>query len=398
MSKPKLYIVHGWTYTTDPWEKTLASLKKQGLEVEMLHVPGLTSPSKKVWTIDEYVRWADRHIPDGAVALGHSNGGRILLNLCAEKPDKLAHLILLDAAGVYEVSSKRDVTRSISKKLSFLKKVPGVEKVWHKLTGASDYARAPKNMKVTLSNMLESDKELDLTKVKVPTSILWGEADSVTPVRQAEKMHQKIIHSTLEIFPDWTHAPYISHPLELAKTIFKTYKNPPKVQDPAEVTQAADISASMTLKKAQGPVVPSTTERSATLAFKKKAKGPQATDAAGRSAALALSARREPAKTSSLAKNRLPAEQKSSAPVSVTELAEVDYEKLDTGTFLATPERPREIISTASVPKKKRRLGGRKKRVAQSKIAKKSLKKKTRQAPSSQSSKQPGGATKGLKE
>lgn len=391
MAKPKLYIIHGWTYTTDPWEKTLASLKKQGLEVEMLHVPGLTAPSKKVWTIGEYVRWADRHIPDGAVALGHSNGGRILLNLCTEKPNKLAHLILLDAAGVYEVSSKRDVTRSISKKLGFLKKVPGAEKVWHKLTGASDYARAPKNMKVTLSNMLESDKELDLTRVKVPTSILWGEADTITPVHQAEKMHQKIAHSTLEVFPDWTHAPYISHPLELAKMIFKTYKTPPKIQDPAEVTQAANISASMTLKKAQGPVIPSTTERSATLAFKKKAKGPQATDAAGRSAALALSARHKSSKANSRS------EQESPSRVRVAELAEVEYEKLDADDFAAMPERPREIISTASVPKKKHRLGGKKKRVAQSKSTKKASKsiKKVTKSESLEPSK---SVAKGMKE
>ena len=84
MKKTTLYIIHGWTYTVSPWEKTIADLEKKGLKIEMLHVPGLTSPSKKVWTIEEYVKWADRHIPDGSVALGHSNGGRILLNLCSK--------------------------------------------------------------------------------------------------------------------------------------------------------------------------------------------------------------------------------------------------------------------------------------------------------------------------
>lgn len=354
--KPKLYIIHGWTYTVAPWERTIANLEKQGISVEMLHVPGLTASSKKVWTIEDYVRWADRNIPDGAVALGHSNGGRILLNLCSEKPEKLQHLILLDAAGVYEVSSKRDVARSVSKKLGFLKKIPGLEKLWHKLIGASDYARAPKNMKVTLSNMLESDKNLKLEDVTVPTSILWGEADKVTPPHQAEEMHQKIKNSTLEIFPDWTHAPYLSHPLELARAIFKVYKNPPKIQEPVEVTKTADISASMTLRKAHGPVIPDTAERSAALAFKKKAKGPLATDTAGRSASLALSSKKDKS------------EQKSDG-VKVEDLAEVEYEKIDATTTPIAP-RPREIISTASVPKKKRGLAARKKRANGSKTAK----------------------------
>lgn len=252
---PKLYIIHGWTYTVAPWEMTLALLQKQGVEVEMLHVPGLTAPSRKVWTIEDYVKWADRKIPKDAVVLGHSNGGRILLNLSSQKPDKFKHLILLDSAGVYEADKKRDTARSLSKKLGFLKKVPGVEKVWHKLIGASDYDRAPANMKKTLSNMLESDKKLDLTKVTVPTSILWGEADTVTPPRQAEVMHEKIPHNTLEMFADWTHAPYISHPQELAKAIYKTLKQPPKIKP--VVADTAKNSAALAIKKAPEPTLKS---------------------------------------------------------------------------------------------------------------------------------------------
>ena len=227
MTKPKLYIIHGWTYTTAPWTRTISLLEKQRISVEMLHVPGLTAPSKKVWTVEDYAKWADQNIPDGSIALGHSNGGRILLNLCSMKPEKLRHLILLDAAGVYEASTKRDTARSLSKKLAFLKKVPGLTKFWHKLTGSTDYAKAPENMKRTLSNMLDSDKNLDLSKITTPTSILWGAEDTITPPRQAEVMHAKIHPSTLEVYPNWTHAPYLSHPTELARAIIKALKHLP---------------------------------------------------------------------------------------------------------------------------------------------------------------------------
>lgn len=256
MKKPVLYIIHGWTYTVAPWARTIALLEKKGIKVEMLNVPGLTSASKKVWTIEDYVKWANRNIPDGAVALGHSNGGRILLNLCVEQPEKLKHLILLDAAGVYEASGKRDFARVISKKLGFLKNIPGVTKVWHKLTGASDYARAPENMKHTLSNMLDSDKNLDLMKVTVPTSILWGAEDKVTPPHQAEIMHEKIANSSLKIYPKWNHAPYLSHPDELAEAIYRAYNKPPKIRPAAEaVNDAKSTSAALALKKAPEPVL-----------------------------------------------------------------------------------------------------------------------------------------------
>lgn len=217
-----LYVIHGWTYTTEPWQKTLEILKKKGLAVKMLNVPGLTSPSKKVWTIEEYVAWANENIPDGAIALGHSNGGRILLNLLETSPEKLSHLILLDAAGVYEPSRKRDFFRFLSKLGAPLKNIKPLKKVFHKLIGASDYSHAPKNMQKTLTNMLDSDKNLHLESIKTPTTILWGSADTVTPPRQAEKMNAALENSTLHFFKDWTHAPYISHPDELADAILKT--------------------------------------------------------------------------------------------------------------------------------------------------------------------------------
>ena len=87
------------------------------------------------------------------------------------------------------------------------------------MIGAGDYDKAPENMKKTLTNMLDSDRNLDISKVKVKTDILWGEMDKITPPRQAKKMHQLIKKSRLKLFPNWTHAPYIVDPEGLAKTI-----------------------------------------------------------------------------------------------------------------------------------------------------------------------------------
>ena len=214
-----LYIIHGWTYTVEPWKHTIAILRENGISVKMLHVPGLTEPSKKEFTIDDYVKWADREIPDGAIALGHSNGGRILLNLCANKPGKLKYLILLDAAGVYEPSVKKKLVEKVAKIGKPLKKVPVVDKVFHKVTGSTDYSKAPENMKVTLANMLESDKSLDFSKVATPTFILWGKKDTTTPPRQATTMYEKLPHAELKFYANWTHAPYISDPEGLARAL-----------------------------------------------------------------------------------------------------------------------------------------------------------------------------------
>ena len=226
-----LYIIHGWTYTVEPWRTTFALLRKNGIDVKMLKVPGLTEKSNKVFEINDYVKWADKEIPDGAVALGHSNGGRILLNLCAKKPNKLKHLILLDAAGIYEPSARKKFVEKMAKIGKPLKKITVVDKAFHKITGSTDYSRAPENMKKTLANMLESDKSLDFSKVETPTFILWGKKDTTTPPRQATAMYEKLPHAELKFYANWTHAPYISDPEGLARAITALVK---KIQKKGE--------------------------------------------------------------------------------------------------------------------------------------------------------------------
>ena len=226
MKKPTLYIIHGWTYTVAPWEKTLTLLKDEyNITTKMLHVPGLTEPSRKVWTVEEYAKWANKNIPDGAIALGHSNGGRILLNLLSKKPEKLSHLILLDAAGVYTESKKRNRSAKASKLFAPLKRFKLLRKVYHKLLGATDYDRAPENMKKTLTNMINSDRDLNIEAVTTPTTILWGKLDIVTPPSDAEKLHEKLPNSTLKFYANWRHAPYIDDPAGLARALNTALEN-----------------------------------------------------------------------------------------------------------------------------------------------------------------------------
>ena len=119
----KLYIIHGWTYKPEPWEEVIKELKTLGVDAELLRVPGLGTASTDVYTIEDYAKWAAKKIPKGALALGHSNGGRILLNMLNEQgSDYLRGLILLDSAGIYEESMKRDLMRKLSKAFSPLKK------------------------------------------------------------------------------------------------------------------------------------------------------------------------------------------------------------------------------------------------------------------------------------
>lgn len=224
--KNTLYLIHGWTYTTKYWQETIKYLEKMGIKVQMLQVPGLTTKSDKIFTIQDYTKWVKKSLPQNATVLGHSNGGRILLNLLKDQNHPVKHLILLNSAGIFDPSKKAKIAKILSQNLQFLKKIPLLRKIIHKILRASDYSRAPENMKQTLTNMLESDQDLDLTRLYLPpyVDVIWGKKDQITPLKHGEII-AKSLNAKLEVHNDWDHAPYIKHPKSLAKAIFNLVKN-----------------------------------------------------------------------------------------------------------------------------------------------------------------------------
>lgn len=220
----KLYIIHGWAYSIEPWQQTVDRLRASGHDVVQLRVPGLTEPSEAVWDIDGYVDWLHKQLSgeDRPIVLGHSNGGRIALHYLRKYPDGVSKLILLDSAGIEvaegRLSIKRRVLKLAAKLLKPLKYIPGLRKIVYRLLG-SDYGQAPANMQKTLANMLSSDRGFSAKSVTVPTAILWGADDRVTPPSMADKLHSQIAGSTLKIMPAWRHSAYMTHPNQLADEI-----------------------------------------------------------------------------------------------------------------------------------------------------------------------------------
>lgn len=222
-----IYIIHGWTYTIEPWTATVSILKSKGIDVKQLKVPGLTAESDEVWNVEGYVEWLRGELEgvERPIVLGHSNGGRISMNFLKKYPGRFAKLILLNSAGInvsdQKVSLKRRLFKLAAKVLRPLKYIPLVRKVVYRLIGGSDYDRAPANMKKTLQNMLDSDKHLDLTDISTPTVVLWGKEDRITPLAQGRKIAELLPEAEIFEFDGWAHAPYITHPNQLAQAIIE---------------------------------------------------------------------------------------------------------------------------------------------------------------------------------
>lgn len=222
----KILIIHGWTYSLEKWSSLTNALKKDGFEVEFAKVPGLTEESKNVWNIKKYVSWLSNIVDkynSKVILVGHSNGGRIAISYAAKFPNKIEHLILIDSAGIlhngFPIRLKRLVFKTVAKVGKKFVNGGLFRKILYKLASEKDYEKASENMGRTMVNLISVDLKPKLKEIKVPTLIIWGKEDKITPLDDAYVMKNQIKGSILEIIDKTSHSPFYLNPERVAQII-----------------------------------------------------------------------------------------------------------------------------------------------------------------------------------
>ena len=227
MGSVKIYILHGWSYTTAKWQPLIEWLQKQGQTVAMLNVPGLTDGTNRVWTLEDYVEWLGQEIAgeEKVILIGHSNGGRISLAFTARHPEKVKQLILIDSAGIYPrgvlISTKRAVFKALATAGKKITTSESMRKLLYKVARESDYKNASPEMRQTMANLIGVDLRSELPKITVPTLLIWGARDKSTPLSDGRLMAEKIPGAQLRIIAKAGHSPQITHAQEVGEMIMK---------------------------------------------------------------------------------------------------------------------------------------------------------------------------------
>lgn len=223
----KIFILHGWTYSLDKWSEFVGFLRKWGLKVEFIKIPGLTRESNEVWDLKKYTGWLNNLLvkeKKRVVLLGHSNGGRIALAFAAKYPEKVKKLILIDSAAVFHnellIKIKRSVFRIVAKAGKKFTNSGTLRKLLYKLAQEQDYAKASPNMRKTMVNLLNTDLRQIFGRIKASTLIIWGERDQITPVSDARLLKKLIKNSKLEIIKGARHSPFYTHARKVAKIVY----------------------------------------------------------------------------------------------------------------------------------------------------------------------------------
>ncbi len=235
-------LVHGLGGQWQNWLENIPRLAQER-RVLALDLPGFgltPEPSDGEITIRGYGRCVDAFCEKlglGEVDMvGNSMGGFVAAEVAIQFPERVARLALVSAAGITSADAlqapiltigrlataiatntaaqdrqlaARPITRHAS--LSLVARHPRLLKADLAYEGFFKGAGKP-GFNAALRACLDYDFRDRLPDVKVPTLIVWGEKDSIIPVRDADEFERLIEDSRKVVMKDTGHIPMAERP------------------------------------------------------------------------------------------------------------------------------------------------------------------------------------------
>jgi pimeloyl-ACP methyl ester carboxylesterase len=218
-------FLHGLFGTPDHWRQVMLHLADDYcLCAPQLPVDRFaTEHSQGIQSLDGLVEYVDSLMLElklpPAVICGNSLGGLLAIEICLRYPDRVAGLVLAGSAGLYE----RGLTSSVKPKPSreFVRSVASdifadsgmitqqMEDEWYDAVLDRDYVRFLLRVSRATRNRRLTD---ELARLDLPTLIVWGREDKVTPPDVAEMFQRQIKNAHLRFIDHCGHAPNLEHP------------------------------------------------------------------------------------------------------------------------------------------------------------------------------------------
>lgn len=231
-AKPIL-ILHGWPSSSEKWIEVGKLLAEKETKVFIPDLPGFGKSQEPLlaWNTDSYIEWI-REFCDNIEDLkkefylvGHSFGGGLAAKFAVKYNQRISKLFLISAAAIRGVTPKKKLFYRIAKIVkvfSFIPYYDFIRKVFYKFViRKSDYIYQKGIMKDTYVKIISEDLSFRLSFIKVPTIIIWGDNDNLTPVEDANFIHEKIRNSKLVIIKDKKHSLQLEAPEILTEKILE---------------------------------------------------------------------------------------------------------------------------------------------------------------------------------
>ncbi len=231
-SQKTLVFLHGWGATAKIFEPIIYLLKnlvysaEENLEIIALDLPGFgNTPIEKVTTLKDYAdfiyEFLRKNKIEEPIIIGHSFGGAVAAKLALFYPENISKLVLVSASAVRQPRRKIVLFKKIADILK-----PLLPEKFRRFTlkllkyDKSDYAQIKSlELKETFKKVINEDLTPNLSQVKSPTLVIWGENDAITPLREGELIAKTIPGAKLAVIKNAGHFVFLEKPEEFTKLI-----------------------------------------------------------------------------------------------------------------------------------------------------------------------------------
>lgn len=208
-----LILLHGWGNNSYSLHQ-LAQKASRKFTVYSIDLPGFGKSDNppRHWGLDgyaflvkEFIRKKKLHKPS---VMGHAFGASIGIILAA-KEQNLLHKLVISSCPIHQAKHTSPFS-AVSTKIPQTHPViadvyKNLRNIYYQIFArSSDLPKYP-SLEENFKRIVAQDLSPFLTKVKIPTLILWGEEDTCTPVLYAYEIKQKIKDARLYSIPQVAH-------------------------------------------------------------------------------------------------------------------------------------------------------------------------------------------------
>lgn len=234
-SAPKVYLIHGWAANRHIFDDLILHLPTDW-DIHAVNLPGHGDESfDGKFDIAAIADTFASQINTPTHILGWSLGGLVALYMAARHPDKVCSLCLSASFAKFLATTdypeglshpalakmigffQQDYAKHIQQFLQLqLLNTDNAAEILNRLMPDLVRHGTPQALQAALDAVNQADARSFLADLSIPTLLVYGQKDSITPMRMGEYLHQHLPNSQLHLFAKAAHAPFLSHADEFA--------------------------------------------------------------------------------------------------------------------------------------------------------------------------------------